>query len=299
MFGYNVDYNEYLLIQCKINKIYLMSVSIAPTSTTQTRIAPLNVSKSANNQSESPKISPSNQSADPRSANTLSPRQSDAILSLASTDGSTVSSQKNAGGTQTLSTANRAYHETDLTVSKNPWDETDFEGEPIGPDDPDDTNTADLGQISVTAPGDSSTGGGGTAPVEGGGGVSPPPVESGGGTAHPGSGSIDPTPVQGSSPGSSTTGTVTIADDVRVEKSAKTEAGFLLDWKDQESTRVGTPDNGAVPLAGDQTAQRLNPNVLITGLGAYVHSGGASPMGFAYCRPLSFNYISRRKFKHQ
>jgi hypothetical protein len=139
-----------------------MSATIAPASALQARIVPDSVASSDNDRSDAVKTAPSNQSADPRPAQTVSPRQGDAILSLASTDGSTASSQQGNGGSQSVSAANRAYQDTGPRSNNE-----DSVLRPQSVDD--DVNSRDIsvgpGGSSGSSDGSESIGGGGTPAV--------------------------------------------------------------------------------------------------------------------------------------
>lgn len=139
-----------------------MSATIAPASALQARIVPDSVASSDNNRSDAVKTEPSNQSADPRPAQTVSPRQGDAILSLASTDGSTAPSQQGNGGSQSVSAANRAYQDTGPRSNSG-----DSVLRPQSVDD--DVNSRDIsvgpGGSSGSSDGSGSIGGGGTPAV--------------------------------------------------------------------------------------------------------------------------------------
>ncbi|MCJ2016025.1 hypothetical protein MKK84_01050 [Methylobacterium sp. E-065] len=68
-----------------------MSTSIAPVSTAHTHAVQAHAVKSETKQSDSAKTTQHVQSADPRSAQKVSPRQSDAVLNLAIEDHAKIS----------------------------------------------------------------------------------------------------------------------------------------------------------------------------------------------------------------
>ncbi|SDM25239.1 hypothetical protein SAMN05216360_101334 [Methylobacterium phyllostachyos] len=88
-----------------------MSVSAAPVSTTQAHAVSAHAVKAETKQQESAKITPHAQSADPRSAQAVSHRQSDALLNLASADHTTSSpaSTRETRDSASVQAANRAY----------------------------------------------------------------------------------------------------------------------------------------------------------------------------------------------